>query len=46
MEEVLTNKMLQESLKKRGEQRLAKFNWSSASNELKEVFKTAAKHGK
>jgi hypothetical protein len=46
MEEVLTNKMLQESLKEKGKQRLTNFTWPRAGNELKEVFKTAANHGK
>ena len=46
MKDVLTNKALQESLREKGKQRLANFTWPRAGNELKEVFKTAANHGK
>lgn len=46
MQEVMTNKELQENLKEKGKQRLTHFTWPRASHELKEVFKKTAHHGK
>ena len=45
MQKVLTDPALQESLKAKGQKRLAYFSWEKASKELIQVFKKAA-HGK
>jgi glycosyltransferase involved in cell wall biosynthesis len=41
MEELLTNNALQESLKVKGQERLAYFTWPRANKEIVEVFKLA-----